>query len=302
MLILIVGITGSLGQRLANAALSRGLQVRGFGRTPDKLAAELTSKLESFVRSESYYDIPAIEKALVGVDAVINAYAPTPILDLDGQLILLRAAERAQVKVFIASAWNFDWTNLKFGDFEYYNTKIALEHHVASTSSIKPVWILCGQFSDLLWTQYGAGGWDTTGERPSKKYWGNGVSDKFSWITQDDCAEWTIDTLLYGDGVLDGKGGIFKFHSGTTSINDLAATYEEVHGTKVDLVHQGSIDDLKARLAEVRKIDRAGWFGYFTEAAAMVNHKGDFVNSGLTVLDQFRKPTSLADALRAIKQ
>jgi hypothetical protein len=39
-----------------------------------------------------------------------------------------------------------------------------------------------------------------------------------------------------------------------------------------------------------------------TEAHAMVISKGQFVNSNLTVLDQFKEPTSLADALRAIKQ
>src|SRR6187402_3618242 len=150
MLVLIAGITGSLGQRLANVAISRGLSVRGLGRSPDNLSPELSGRLESFVKSNSYYDIPALEKAVAGVDAVINAYAPLPVLDLDGHLILLRAAERAQIKIFIASSWSRDWTNLKFGDFEHYDNHLAFEQQVAKTSSIRPVYVLSGVFADLL--------------------------------------------------------------------------------------------------------------------------------------------------------
>lgn len=89
MLILIAGITGSLGQQLATVALSRGLSVRGLGRSPQNLPANLLAKLESFIQSTSYYDISALDQAMKGVDAVINAYAPDPVLDLDGGLLLL---------------------------------------------------------------------------------------------------------------------------------------------------------------------------------------------------------------------
>jgi len=111
MLVLIAGITGSLGQMLAKIALSRGLSVRGLGRSPSNLSPELADKLESFVQSKTYYDIPALEQAVAGVDVIINTYSPTPVLDLDGHLLLLRAAERAGVKVFIASSWSRDWTS-----------------------------------------------------------------------------------------------------------------------------------------------------------------------------------------------
>jgi len=128
MLILIAGITGVFGQRLAKVALSRGLSVRGLGRTPDALSPEISTQLESFVQSSSCYDIPALEAAVTGVDAVINAYAPLPVLDLDGHLLLIRAAGQAHIKVFIASSWSRDWTNIKYGDFEHYNNHIAFEH------------------------------------------------------------------------------------------------------------------------------------------------------------------------------
>ncbi len=99
MLILIAGITGHVGQHTARAGLQRGHQIRGLGRSPDKLDKAIHAQLESFVTSKTYYDVQALEKAVQGVDAVICAYSGMPELALDGQLLLLRAAERAGVTV-----------------------------------------------------------------------------------------------------------------------------------------------------------------------------------------------------------
>lgn len=99
MLILIAGITGNIGQKLAMEAEKRGHAVRGLARNRNKLQQGLEEKLDSFVEMHSYYDIAAIDAACYGVDAVICAYSGIPQLQLDGQLILLRAAERAGVKV-----------------------------------------------------------------------------------------------------------------------------------------------------------------------------------------------------------
>jgi nucleoside-diphosphate-sugar epimerase len=301
MLVLIAGITGSLGQRLAKAALSRGLSVRGLGRTPDKLPTQLSREIESFVQSTTHYDIAALDKAVSGVDAVINAYAPTPVLDLDGHLLLIRAAERANVKVFVASSWSRDWTNLKFGDFEHYNNHLAFEHQVATTSTIKPVYILSGLFADLLFTPYGPGGFDTSAAVPKMRFWGSGITDKWPWSTQDDAAEWTIDILLHGEGVQAGKGGFFKICSGVTTVAELATLYQKVFEVEVEVVREGSVEDLEATLAKLRKEDRAGYFGYMFEAAAVLASKGLWENKDVTVLGQFRKPTSLEQYFRDVR-
>lgn len=99
MLILIAGITGNIGQKSARAGVERGHQIRGLGRSPEKLDRTIHSKLESFVQSKNYDDIDALEQAVQGVDAVICAYGGVPELALDGQLLLLRAADRAGIKV-----------------------------------------------------------------------------------------------------------------------------------------------------------------------------------------------------------
>lgn len=99
MLILIAGITGMVGQPCAEAAIARGHQVRGIGRDPEKLPAKLRQQLESFVTSSGIYDMAALERAVANVDAVICAYGFQPECLVEGQLLLLRAAERAGVKV-----------------------------------------------------------------------------------------------------------------------------------------------------------------------------------------------------------
>lgn len=101
MLVLIAGITGTCGQCLARAALAKGHQVRGLGRNPGKLGQELADKLEGFVQSEGIYDIAALDRAVRGVDAIVCAYTYAPETVVDGQILLLRAAERAGVKVRI---------------------------------------------------------------------------------------------------------------------------------------------------------------------------------------------------------
>lgn len=82
MLVLIAGITGHVGQHLARHAIAKGLSVRGLSRSPDKLDPSL--KLESFVKSKNNYDVPALEAAVNGVDAIVVAYMGTPELQIDG--------------------------------------------------------------------------------------------------------------------------------------------------------------------------------------------------------------------------
>ena len=297
MLLLIAGITGSLGQRLATIALSRGISVRGLGRTPSSLPPSLASHLESFITSTSYYDIPALDLAVSGVDAIINAYAPHPLLDLDGSLLLLRAAERADIKIFFASSWSRDWTNIKFGDFEHYDNHMAFQQQAAKTSSIKPVYIFSGLFADLLYSPYGPGGWDVNGENPKMRYWGKGDSvGKWPWSAQDDAASWTIDILMFGDGVQEGQGGCFKFSSGVTTILELAETHERIHGVKVDVVRKGSVEDLEVELARLRVENGVAMnHMYMSEAAAVLGSKGLWENKEVVSLEQFRKPISLEE-------
>ena len=301
MLVLIAGITGSLGQLLASNALSRGLSVRGLGRDPSKLEPETANKLESFVKSTSYYDVQALDKAVKGVDGIICCYSPTAVLDLDANLLLLRAAERAGVKVFIASSWNNDWTKIKFGDFYHYDPHIAFEHQAAMTSSIRPVYIFTGLFSDLLLTRYGPGAFSADGEKGRFRYWGDGNFRKWSWSSQVDAAAYTIEILLNGEGVQEGKGGFFRFRSGEVTIESLAEAYKRVSGNDVEVTRMGDLEDLKRVLASLRsQHGRAGYWEYIVESFTVIGSgtAWEMKEEELAKLDHVKRPRLLEECLK----
>ncbi|RSM16702.1 hypothetical protein CDV31_004474 [Fusarium ambrosium] len=298
MLVLIPGITGNMGTRLAKVATARGLSVRGLGRDASKVPKDI--KLESFVTSTSYYDIPAIEKAVQGVDAIICAYQSTDVLVLDGHLILLRAAERAGVKIFFSASWNNDWTKNKFGDFEHYDANIAFSRQAALTSPIKPVYIFNGVFDSLLFTAFGPGGFDTTGEVPTLKYWGDEPNRKFWWIAQEDAAAWTIE-LLFNKDVQEGKGGVFRFRSGEVTLDELVAAYHKATGSPAKVVRAGSVEDIAQEVQAARaEKGPAGYWDYAAQAVALNVSRGvwDIPADEVTILDYAKKPTTLEEYLK----
>ena len=135
------------------------------------------------------------------------------------------------------------------------------------------------------------------------RYWGDcGKSDKHPWTSQSDAVEWTIDILLYGDGVQAGNGGVFKIQNGNTSIEELAAVYQKVYGNSVEIIREGSVEDLENKLAEMRKVPAPlAYFGWMSEAAALLASRGLWEMKKVDKLEHFKKPVSLEGWLREKK-
>ena len=55
----------------------------------------------------------------------------------------------------------------------------------------------------------------------------------------------TTYKMISGGGARDGNGGFFSFRSGRHTIRELARAYQEFTGTEVQVVRQGSLEDLK---------------------------------------------------------
>ncbi|KAM0189123.1 hypothetical protein ACHAPI_010141 [Fusarium lateritium] len=255
MRVLIAGITGNIGQKLAQSLIDRGHEVRGLGRNVQKMNPTILAALEKFETSTGYDDIAALDRACAGADAVICAYNMDPRLQLDGQLLLLRAAERAGINIYVAASWNGDWSTLSLGKHEAYDAYVSFRHHVEMTSPIKPLYIFIGVFAETLFSMFGHGHvgpdmpliWDQ--DTKSLNIWGSGHTTYF-WTTEKDAAEFTAEIVLREDAA---QGGFWNVCSGAHSLREIARVYERERGVEVGLNVLGSIDELETKALSARK-------------------------------------------------
>lgn len=255
MLLLIAGITNEIGTLLARAALRRNFLVRGLAESLDALEPSIASQLESFVPIKYYDDTVTLDKAVTSVDAVVCAYAPDHLdLKFERQSHILRAAERADVKIFLASSWIPDWRKYELNDLAaYYASYIAFQKYTESNSSIKPIYIFTGISASFILGPFGPGmlSVEPVSGAASIKIWGKGDA-WWAWTTIDDAAEFSID-ILSRPKVQNGKGGCFSVKSGICRPLDIAKTYEKITGTFVDVNYMGTRDELELQLKNARK-------------------------------------------------
>lgn len=265
MLVLIAGITGHLGQHIGRHAIAKGLSVRGLGRNPSKL--DPTINLESFVQAKTYYDIPALDAAVSGVDAIIVAYMGTPELQVDGHLLLLRAAERAGVNIFHTSTWTYDFRKTRFLEHESYDPFVAFARIAELTSPIKPIYMFSGVLAEVLFSLEGRADFSPKSGGvfdPVEKcfeYYGTG-DEKYQWTTEEDAARFSVE-LIMSEEAKSGNGGYFSAWSGEHSVKEIAQVYEKVRGKPISLKNMGTVKDLERKaLADRAASTPAGFWGY----------------------------------------
>ncbi|RSL43059.1 hypothetical protein CEP54_015241 [Fusarium duplospermum] len=218
MLVLIAGITGNVGQKLVRSLSKRGHQVRGLARSPEKLSPETLASLERFEVCSGYDDIPALDRACAGVDAVVCAY------------------ERAGVEIYVVASWNGDRIQLELEKHEAYDACVSFRHHVEMTSPIKPIYMFIGIFAETMFSMFGHGHvgpnmpliWDA--ETKTMNIWGTGHTTWF-WTTETDTAEFTAEVIQRDDAA---KGGFWNVCSGAHSLRQVAEIYERSIGELED--------------------------------------------------------------------
>ncbi|CZR70064.1 uncharacterized protein PAC_19965 [Phialocephala subalpina] len=271
MLILIAGITGMCGQPCARAALAKGHQVRGVGRSPDKLDADIGSKLESFVTTPDMMDRTALDKAVKGVDAIICALSYLPEVVVDVQLALLRAAERAGVKIFHGASWNFDWTKLQLGDHENYDAYLAFHRIAQLTSSIKPIYGFTGTIMEYIffWTDRAK---PLDKETRTVPYIGTG-DERYIYTTVDDLAAYTV-AAIEAPGAA--QGGYYYVESFRCTTRELAQIYGQARGDlEMKPRCEASTEMAEEMLAEVRRTtDPLNWKEYIGLAYVTLMNRG----------------------------
>ncbi|KAL5117797.1 hypothetical protein ACEQ8H_004271 [Pleosporales sp. CAS-2024a] len=116
-------------------------------------------QLESVIEMTGFQDLAGFDKGCTGVDAVVVAWNEDARLVLEGQQLslLLRAAERHDLKRFHAVSWNTDWESMPLAVIESYDLMISFARQALLTSSIKPLYTFCGVLAMPLFGVPGAG-------------------------------------------------------------------------------------------------------------------------------------------------
>ncbi|CAH0022423.1 unnamed protein product [Clonostachys rhizophaga] len=257
MLILVAGITGFVGIPVAEAALKRGYQVRGLARNRDRLPKGLLERLESFETLTGPHDIAALERAVAGVDAVVSTIAATPETIMETQVLLLKAAEWAGVKIFHASTWNLDWRQSP-GTHEVYDSLAHFAHHASMTSTIKPIYMFTGAIAEWYFVR-SAKDWDR--ETKTVIYHGD-PAFKTRYTTANDIANYVLEAITAPDAA---EGGYIRVQSFEASPDDVVEAYNAAREGKAKANHKrlGSVEDAKVKLDEGRaKYTKAEWWNY----------------------------------------
>jgi hypothetical protein len=166
-------------------------------------------------------------------------------------LFLLRAAERAGVKKYIANSWSGDYRPLKLGDMESYDPYIAFRAQCKLESALVPNFIFIGVFAETMFESYHpsevkAEVW--VSNLNEVRTWGTG-DEVFTVTTMRDAAAYTIHILERDEAEHGGDWRVFSFR---TSLREATKAHEEATGEASKLVVRGSVSDLEALEAKER--------------------------------------------------
>jgi hypothetical protein len=261
MLLLIAGVTGNIGRELHLSALRRGHQVRGLGRSPQKL--DPSCAVESFVVIADHLDVEAYEQACQGVDAVICAWTQDPRLVLDAQLLLFRAAEKANVKRFHGVSWGWDWTKFQLGQLSPYDPYISFDRQVQNTSVLRPCFTFSGGYAKPLFGQAGTGVmtedksmWVSRGDaHNNKRIFKVFGSERWqmNWTPEPIVADFTVALITSHRAE---KGGYFRISSDTFGPIQVRDAFQRARGpeAEVEFTLLMSIDAIKAGIAHLNGV------------------------------------------------
>lgn len=244
IIILVAGGTGNLGERIINALLDKGAEVRAVVRP--SIDIEKLNKLEKVgvkVFKVNMLNVEEVSKACIGVSCVVSALSGLCEVIIDTQKVLLDAAIAAGVPRFIPSDYSLDFT--KFLDGENRNLDIRREfHEYLDKTSISATTIFNGAFTDLL-----------TGQMPlilfKQKivlYWGN-ADHRMAFTTMDDTAAFIANVALDPS-----TPRFLRIAGDQLSPREIKAVVIEVTGKKFHLFRAGGLRMLSTLINIARKV------------------------------------------------
>lgn len=284
--VLIVGVTGALGAKIAHAILdNESMNVRALVRSGSQnkpTVAGLVDRGVSIVEGD-LFDLPSLQKACEGTISVISTVKGTfdetseREIILDGQLNLIQAAESTGVQRFIPSDFSVNYFNVEPEDNYNLNLRIQIAEALKQ-SKLKPTFVLNGVFTEVLLSPFlkvidlKAGVF---------RYWGDGVT-LFDTTTYDDTAKYVAEAIADSD-LTDRP---LQIAGDVLTLKQLHATYESVTGQTLMLERMGSIEELKQQI-EAKKQTATSHFEYLADQYQYVTFSG---KGKLDHLDNDRYP------------
>jgi uncharacterized protein YbjT (DUF2867 family) len=290
--VLIAGITGELGQKIAKAILEKGvMNVKGLVRSThshDKKQQQLDDlKAQGVVFVEGDLSNKAsLSEACKDVEVIVSAVKGNVSKDtgvyredivLSGQLNLLEAAMTSGVKRFVPSDYSVDHFKLDLGDNHNLDLRMKFAEALKQ-SGMDRTFILNGAFTEGQFSPF-AKLFDF--EAGTFTYWGDG-EQPCDFTTYDDTAKYTAEAVTDPEMV----NKALKVAGDVLTMKQLLATYEEVTGKKLTEKCLGSVEELKTWIAQAKQ-KAASPFEYIPQQYhyTMVSGKGK-----LDELDNSRYP------------
>lgn len=230
-IILVAGATGNLGNKIVNALLEKGADIRAIVRretNPEKIAQLEQKGVKIFMVDMN--NKSEVFNACIGVHCVVSALSGLRDVIIDTQKNLLEAAIEAKVPRFIPSDYSLDFTNLVNG--ENRNLDLRREFHTyLMNTPIKATTIFNGAFMDLI-----------TAEMPLilfkfKRilYWGN-PTVKMDLTTTYNVAEFTANVALD-----ENTPRYLRIAGDSVNAHDVQKIMSNITGLKFGLLRPGGI-------------------------------------------------------------
>ncbi|MEU3529247.1 NmrA family NAD(P)-binding protein [Streptomyces sp. NPDC038707] len=240
--IFVAGATGLLGGRIVAALLDQGAAVRALvrpGTEGDKKAAltALEARGLELVEGDLSDPVEKLAAAVGDATTVISAVQGGPDLIVDGQVNLVRAAERAGARRFVPSDFAVDITKLDDDD----NFMIGWRRQAAAAygdTSLEVLSVLNGAFYEVMVGFMGIVDW----EAGTVSHWGD-ADQPLDLTSITDTAAFTAAVALDPEAK-----GTQRFAGEVLSMRQFHQTLERATGRTLELKNLGTADELRAEI------------------------------------------------------
>ena len=295
--VLIVGITGWLGNLVAHALLDQGnAAVSGLVR-PGAMAPEKSSKIDDLrlqgmtTATGDLSDRASLANACEGIEVVVSAVQGGAEVIVEGQRNLLAAAEAAGVKRMIPSVFSVDLPELDFQDNVNLDFRKTFDESFAS-SRVAPTSVYCGGFLDVILSpRFPLVDW----EKGVLSYWGDG-NQPLDYTAVSDVARYTAAAVT--DSGLTGKP--LRVAGNSLTIREMHRTLEKASGRSLETRSLGTVEELRLLIEEKKRTATNPWEWISLQYTwCMVSGKGKLRNLDNARFPQIR-PVSVESFARSM--